>query len=431
MEEGQVGIAVKDFTAFSGEEVDSTADPGYIYHRSRRRKIAGSSSSSRVHRTGVPVRSRGLLLLASLLFLAGTCDHTPTTPVTDPPCGDPHNISCDEINSYSPTMAITPDGKIAVCWSSGVGNLCRVYEHGRWGDVDTINRYGWAPEIAAGPEGAFHAVWEEINADQSTSAVVYRMRDVQGHWHTPETLSVWSNPAKQARIDVDPTGRVHIIWGGRYRSRSPSGVWDVDESGVPVGENPSMVVDSTGRVHVIWGVGGVGSTLMYSTRIPGRGWSSRPVGRLDDPPQGLTLYQGHPLVCGLRQRSPGALDWYVLCYHFNGTSWDSILTPADYDLGMTVAVGFGDRLVLAYVQGVQAAGQPKVDPSGLFVSVYHQGTWSPPRMLDKTPFDYPFVLFPMAADRSRGGVWLPYSKEITVDTLDFPEWDVFVHFLQP
>jgi hypothetical protein len=45
-------------------------------------------------------------------------------------------------------------------------------------------------------------------------------------------------------------------------------------------------------------------------------------------------------------------------------------------------------------------------------------------MVDTTPFDYPFVLFPMAVDRARGGVWLPYSKEITVDTLDFPEWEV-------
>ena len=385
------------------------------------------------------MKSRGLLLLASLLFLAGTCEHTPTTPVTAPPCGDPHNISCDDKLSSTPSIDVSPDGRIYLVWTRGISTdyqtfrpVFREFNGVSWSPVESLSTGPvWATHVAAGPEGEVHVVWEAINYDQSTSAVVYRMRDVQGHWHTPETLSVWSNPAKQARIDVDPTGRVHIIWGGRYRSRSPSGVWDVDESGVPVGENPSMVVDSTGRVHVIWGVGGVGSTLMYSTRIPGQGWSSRPVGRLDYPPQFLSLYKGQPIVCGVIQRSSGSRDWFIRCYHLNGSSWQILDTPMEYDVGYVVAAGVDNTLIVAYVQLDPPNTVPPADWQALWIRRYSNGQWSPPELLVRTEWWRIPILFPMAVDRSRGGVWLPYSKEITLDTLDFPEWDVFMHFLQP
>ncbi len=218
----------------------------------------------------------------------------------------------------------------------------------------------WGCYVAAGPEGEVHVVWEAINYDQSTSAVVYRMRDVQGHWHTTETLSVWSNPAKQARIDVDPTGRVHIIWGGRYRSRSPAGVWDVDESGVPVGENPWMVVDSVGGVHVVWQPSPV--SLAYSYRDPGGKWlqedvASSPRGYAIIADQNVFLWKGAVWISAVIASDSVERGWSWGLWKRELGQWVRVETPLDSRYLSSVRVApAGSVLFVTYMMWEEKPG---------------------------------------------------------------------------
>ncbi len=312
-----------------------------------------------------------------LMFLSmGMRCRAPTKEEPRPETGCFHgevvNVSCDTLYSASPDLATDGRGNLYLVWGSlpsryDYNNLRCVFRakvNGEWTEIDTVSTGPtWGCFVAADPQGRVHVVWEEY-LDETTRvnppmAVMYRMRDIGGNWLSPDTVSVGIG-IRQARVGVDPTGRVHVIWGGHYASRSPEGVWDVFEENVPIGENPFMTVDSAGGVHVVWQP--YPTSLAYSYRDPGGKWlredvASSPRGYAIIADQDVFLWRGAVWISAVIASDSVERGWSWGLWKRELGQWVRVETPLDSRYLSSVRVApAGGVLFVTYMMWEETPG---------------------------------------------------------------------------
>ena len=386
---------------------------------------------------------RGIGTVLMFLSMGMRC-RTPTKgePRPEAGCfqGDVVNVSCDTLYSASPDLATDGRGNLYLVWGSlpsqyDYNNLrcvIRARVNGEWTRINTVSTGPtWGCFVAADPQGRVHVVWEERIGPGGIDpeyAVMYRMRRVDGTWSPPETVEIHVF-IRQARVGVDPTGRVHVIWGGHYASRSPEGVWDVFEENVPIGENPFMTVDSVGGVHVVWGAAGMGDVLQYSLRTPAGTWETYPVGRMDAAPHGVSIFQGKIWVCGLlRGTDPTPRDVEVVCYRGQKGEWAEVPRPVDYGAYDVATVGGGGQAVVVYWGHVEGANS---DTLNMAVRFFDGVGWSPARVIRKFDQGRPPVVFSPVWNQRKGNFFLVWTETLYDESRGRNQWYVFLMGIEP
>ena len=147
--------------------------------------------------------------------------------------GDPQTISGAGSNTFH--RAAAAQGKVFVVWQSFQGEAgkaqsdiyLRVYENGSWGDplrVSESPANDWEPQVAAGPDGAAHIVWDGYDAGNYD--VFYRAY-ANGKLGEIEQVTRGERFQAHANVAVDNSGAPWLAW---------------DESGVNWGKDQGYLI---------------------------------------------------------------------------------------------------------------------------------------------------------------------------------------------
>ena len=238
--------------------------------------------------------------------------------------GEPRKISADGWNTFH-RAASTRDGKVVVAWQSAQGTAgraqtdiwMRVWD-GSWGDAMRVSESqanDWEPQVAGGPDGQAHVVWDSYQAGNYD--VYYRS---YANGTLGEIEQVTKSPRFQAHANVavasdgtpwlawDESG---VNWGKDqgYLITPPLGVplhqersiqvvkrsggsWSEPKSGLepfyvyrlyPNFENPQLAFDGDGTLTMLFRhwtrqrAHSIGARMMWETfltRFDGNEWSS-------------------------------------------------------------------------------------------------------------------------------------------------------------
>ncbi len=267
-------------------------------------------------------------------------------------------------------------------------------ETGRWTSPDEVSapdRQASSPEIAIGPGGILHVIWEEAWSENSfgSTRIVHAEHD-GARWLAPEFISPPWPASSSPSVAVDSLGRPHVAWLDRGASASrcvvrysfrDEGVWSTPRSlsatervgreGRPRivmldPDNPAVIWsddDSRGNAEVFWNHVASGSWL-----------GEQPLSTIDQyhsEHADATLLPGGKLAVVWVDRRPEGLQ--PLVRTFDGTSWGPIESggPATWDMQRPALAAAGDFLLLFYAT-----------TSGIEVrSSYLQPYWDDPVLL--------------------------------------------------
>ena len=131
-------------------------------------------------------------------------------------------------------------------------------------------------EMAFGPDGALHVVWDHCYGCTRYS-VFYAQRSPDGVWQPLVEFE-----GGTADFGIDRQGVLHLIYqshggiGTYYRQRLPDGAWTEPYFfALSTGVSNALVVAPDDSVHVIWaGNGYLGKVAYYQSRLPGGEWSA-------------------------------------------------------------------------------------------------------------------------------------------------------------
>jgi hypothetical protein len=227
-----------------------------------------------------------LALVVSLLF-AGVCQ----------PPHDEYlesvNVSHDVGSSAEPACAVDSRGTVHLVWADDTPGLEQgnpdneeiLYSYKRkdsaWSEPENISNNEWdshSPSIAVGPDDKVHVAWQDASPDGHWR-IFYSWKTQGSGWAVPETIS--GNYSYVApKLAVDRAGGVHFVWhygvsstGILYAVRSSSGHWSDTMtvlSPLHFVYNTAIVVDSLLDVHAMWNTF---SREFYSDKPNGGAWS--------------------------------------------------------------------------------------------------------------------------------------------------------------
>ncbi|MBN1582574.1 MAG: VWA domain-containing protein, partial [Anaerolineae bacterium] len=216
-------------------------------------------------------------------------------------------ISDDEGASWHPSLAIAPDGTPYVAWHNYEDGDAQIYVR-RWsgsswqevgagsasGDGISNNGTGsWSPSLAVAPDGAPYVAWWDFGGGD---AEIYVRRWVGGSWQEVGAGSasgggISDNVGSSAdpSLVIAPDGTPYIAWrdgsGGDdeiYVRRRVGGSWQEvgagSASGGGISDNagnsvhPAMAVAPDGTPYVTWFDNSSGSYEIYVRRWVGGSW---------------------------------------------------------------------------------------------------------------------------------------------------------------
>ena len=238
--------------------------------------------------------------------------------------GAPQKISSGGSNTFH--RAASAEGKVFVVWQSFQGAAgkaqsdiyLRVYDNGAWGEplrVSESDANDWEPQIASGPGGEAHIVWDSYDAGNYD--VFYRSY-ANGKLGAVEQVTRSERFQAHANIAVDDSGDPWLAWDesgvnwGKdqgylvtpplaaplHQERSirvvkrEGGSWVEPKAALepfyvyrlyPNFENPQLAFDATGTLTMLFRhwtrqrAHSIGSKLMWETfitRFDGKAWST-------------------------------------------------------------------------------------------------------------------------------------------------------------
>ncbi len=189
----------------------------------------------------------------------------------------PLNISNDELNSYSPEIAVDVMGRVYVLWFDAEGLRLRIRdENGKWGNIKTLTEHTFGYDIGSDQLGNVHIIYEKTHTDSSGAAhdsVFYVEIDGEGNMSDEIALNDEAD-VDQPVIAVDSLGGVHVMWrterhGWLYRYRSPEGDWVWRDTLVASYDNPFLYAKPDGSLVMIFSPG---YRIIYRERPYGGRW---------------------------------------------------------------------------------------------------------------------------------------------------------------
>ena len=205
--------------------------------------------------------------------------------------------------SYHTSLAVESNGAIHVAWGDytdyqGSGDDEDIFYKmkppgGSWtsaelvspgSDIDSV-----IPNLAIGPDGTVHVVWEDFYPD-----VFYSFKPKNGSWSSPEVVSIDNdNMIIDSAFTVDKDGNVHVVWSEDmtndpydegfdicYKIKTSDGIWAeteiiVDET--TLSRCSSLATDSSGTVHLAWqeytSIPPIFEGIYYKTKASGGSWT--------------------------------------------------------------------------------------------------------------------------------------------------------------
>jgi len=272
----------------------------------------------------------------------------------------PTNVSNTQYGSYSPNIAISPEGDIHVVWEDNTrlrlkydGSvtvtdiLYTHYDGAAWSTpvqisaMDTNSTFSREPKIALDSQGNPHVVWTH-NGYVPTGEAYYSTLTDTG-WTEPTNFTDDPYSTWLPDIVIDSQDRVHLVWTGLnelgindvcYRSLK-EGVWSdtvhVTRMTNRDAAGQRMALDSQDRVHCVWWRAYWDRVVVYSV-FNGESWSPEVVVSTPDVPVARSPIiaidsQDYPhIVWRQVEYAPdttGATLYVSRVYytHFDGQSW--------------------------------------------------------------------------------------------------------------
>ena len=197
-------------------------------------------------------------------------------------------------------MAVDHNGMLHLVWHDPSSGYNEVYyrnksSNGVWSEITKVTNVSGAefpgeavnPDIAVGPDGSVHVVWNSNLFEDGHYEAFYRSRSPDGVWTPPldeEPLSL-SPDAQGANpsVAVGADGTVHVAYGEYdpvdhiyYRYKPPGGEWSeaVDVSQIDPGNSRNAFLSAAedGTLHIIWYDVDNGEVL-YRSRSPDGEWA--------------------------------------------------------------------------------------------------------------------------------------------------------------
>jgi len=272
-------------------------DQGAIYHARRLSDGAWQAPRRVVYGTGpsVALDSRGCVHMVFAQDVSGNFEVYYTTFGQDGAgrcTGDrwslPRNISHTSGPSYSPNLAVAPDGRLHVVWNDATPGEEVIYHatldrnRNVWVNRPLPSAWGKVPSIHFESSHVTHVLWQGLNLYNRYD--IYHMQGKEGVWQLPENISDSRfSDSVGVRAVLDYRGEVHLVWqeeterGFRvYYATSEGGGWLWPTAlSAPGAMDASIATSERGRyVHVSWTYG---STLWTRWRGVETDQWSRPI----------------------------------------------------------------------------------------------------------------------------------------------------------
>jgi hypothetical protein len=191
---------------------------------------------------------------------------------------------------WRPSLVFGGDGRLWVIWAqqelyeANFDLFARPFKDGDWGRMERLSS---APEgdfnqqVARGPDGTIHLVWQGFRSGQSD---IFYLRFDGAQWSQPIRVSTSERNDWAPSIAVGSDGVVWIAWDS-YETGSYDVLLRPIENGAPGAirevaaseryeARPTVAVDGDGRVWVAYEVGEYGwgkdqGLMIYNERQPG------------------------------------------------------------------------------------------------------------------------------------------------------------------
>jgi hypothetical protein len=203
--------------------------------------------------------------------------------------GTPVALSVAGQNTWSPQIAIGPNGATTVVWyrSNGYVGIIQAATRppgGSFGapvNLSAAGQFASDPQIAFAPDGAATVVWSTY-VNGFTDAVQAATRPPGGSFGAPVNLSAVGESASSPQIAIAPDGAATAVWfffkGTASRiqvaTRQPGGSFSAPVNLGATGESepyPQIAVGPNGAATVVWSayLGGSSTLIRSATRPPG------------------------------------------------------------------------------------------------------------------------------------------------------------------
>ncbi|MBK8989523.1 MAG: PD40 domain-containing protein [Chloroflexi bacterium] len=196
---------------------------------------------------------------------------------------------------YSLAAAADEDGDVHVVLSASNDTMDIFYARWRknnntWSTPINISgdtQWSSSPQLAVDADGRVHVVWQSNPPGYYWSSVVYARQEANGVWSTPLYIQDDFGREGKPQIDVDVSGRVHMLWSSTNNDNavsvrhapfasngSPGAFTTVIDEGRHIQWQHALAAN--GNIHVIWSqVDEPYATHLYHIFWNGQSWSHR------------------------------------------------------------------------------------------------------------------------------------------------------------
>lgn len=183
----------------------------------------------------------------------------------------PRNVSNNSDYSYTPQVAVDPNGTIYMAWEDDTAaNSNILFSRSTDGgatfstpiNLSNASEYSYNPRIAVGSAGDVNVVWEYETSD-NTDIMFSHSTDAGATFATPLNLSNDPADSENAQIAVDTAGNVFVVWendsvnlGVLFSHSTDAGatfstptVLSTNTSG---SYSPQIAIGPNGNLGVVW-----------------------------------------------------------------------------------------------------------------------------------------------------------------------------------
>ena len=190
-------------------------------------------------------------------------------------------ITWNSGNSGDADIFIDTSGQLHVTWYDGTpGNSEIFYKKSTDGGATWVGgrRLSWNSEssgharIAVNGSGHIHVVWQDFSP--GNSEIFHTKSTDGGSTWTTKRLTWSSESSLYPAISIDTTGNIHLIWAEGsvnseiYHNTSTDGgtTWEGAKQitwNSGSSSSPEIAIDSSGRIHVVWHDSSPGNFEIY------------------------------------------------------------------------------------------------------------------------------------------------------------------------
>jgi hypothetical protein len=201
----------------------------------------------------------------------------------------------DPTGRGNPQICVDSHGNTTAVWCSGADNIGVIQSSfkplgGSWqttpDSLSSEELNSFSPQIAVDGNGNVVAVWSAF--DNGLSIVQASSKLFGEHWQPPITISQPGIDSSGALVVVDRNGNATAVWGSvinfttviQASSKSVGGTWQLSshllsQGGANVGVS-SVAVDAHGNVTAVWAITGSPDLIQASTKPFGEDWQLTP-----------------------------------------------------------------------------------------------------------------------------------------------------------